>query len=89
MEWYDREEEFMHQSIPVAIEMPHPGDWQQGGQMPRSSPGGGGAWVQLELTDVLVVKMGRHSPLSARFSVQYHNLSQGKLKLYHNWLKIP
>ena len=32
------------------LEMPHPRDWQ-GGQMPRSSPGGGGA--QVELTDAL------------------------------------
>ena len=30
--------------------MPHPRDWQ-GGQMPRSSPGG--SWAQLELTDAL------------------------------------
>jgi len=33
------------------LQMPHPRDWQ-GGQMPRSSLGGGeGGWAQLELTD--------------------------------------
>ena len=34
------------------LQMPHPRDWQ-GGQMPRSSPGGG--WAQVELTDALYV----------------------------------
>ena len=35
------------------LQMPHPRDWQ-GGQMPRSSPGGGGGgWAQVELTDAL------------------------------------
>ena len=34
------------------LDMPHPRDWK-GGQMPRSSPGGGGGWAQLELTDAL------------------------------------
>ena len=42
------------------LQMPHPRDWN-GGQMPRSSlgvvwgfgRGGGGGWVQLELTDAL------------------------------------
>ena len=32
------------------LQMPHPRDWQ-GGEMPRSSPGGGGGWAQVELTD--------------------------------------
>ena len=32
------------------LQMSHPRDWQ-GGQMPCSSPGGGGCWAQLELTD--------------------------------------
>ena len=32
------------------LQMPHPRDWQ-GGQMPRSSPGG--ALAQLELIDAL------------------------------------
>ena len=35
------------------LQMPHPQDWQ-GGQMPRSSPGGGG-WAQVELTDALTI----------------------------------
>ena len=35
------------------LQMPHPRDWQ-GGQMPRSSPGGGGGWAQGELTDALI-----------------------------------
>ena len=41
----------MHQSIPPATRNfanARPRDWQ-GGQMPRSSPGGG--WAQVELTD--------------------------------------
>ena len=34
------------------LQMPHPRDWQ-GGQMPRSNPGGGGVgWAQVELTDI-------------------------------------
>ena len=36
------------------LQMPHPGDLE-GGQMPRSSPGGGGALAQLELTDALMI----------------------------------
>ena len=32
-----------------------PPDWQ-GGQMPRSSPRGGGGWAQVELTDALSLK---------------------------------
>ena len=31
------------------LQMPHPQDWQ-GGQMPRSSPGGGEGYAQAELT---------------------------------------
>ena len=38
--------------------MPHPWDWQ-GGQMPRSCPGGG--WAQLELTDALLQNNNRDS----------------------------
>ena len=34
------------------LQMRHPREWQ-GVQMPRSSPGGGGAWAQVELTDAL------------------------------------
>ena len=34
------------------LQMPLPRDWK-GGQMPRSSRGGGGGWAQLELTDTL------------------------------------
>jgi len=34
------------------LQMPHPRDWQ-GVQMPLSSPGGGEAWAQVELTDAL------------------------------------
>ena len=38
------------------LQMPQPQDWQDG-QMPRSSlageGGGGGCWVQVELTDAL------------------------------------
>ena len=35
------------------LQMPHPQDLK-GGQMPRSSPGGGGGgWAQLESTDAL------------------------------------
>ena len=37
------------------LQMPHPRDWQ-GGQMPRSCPGGGG-WAQVELTDALIWKL--------------------------------
>ena len=37
------------------LQMPHPRDWQ-GGQMPRSCPGGrGGGWAQVELTDALAL----------------------------------
>ena len=38
------------------LQMLHPRDWQ-GGQMPRSSPGGGGDWAQVELTDALTQKL--------------------------------
>ena len=39
------------------LQMPHPRDWQ-GGQMPRSCPGGwGGGWAQVELTDALIWKL--------------------------------
>ena len=34
------------------LQMPHSRD-RQGGQMPRSSPGGG-SWAQVELTDALI-----------------------------------
>ena len=43
------------------LQMPHPRDWQ-GGQMPRSSPGGGG-WAQVELDD-LDVPMKKNGDLS-------------------------
>ena len=35
------------------LQMSHLRDWQ-GGQMPRSCPGGGGGWAQVELTDALL-----------------------------------
>ena len=35
------------------LQIPHPRDWQ-GGQTPRSCPGGG--WAQVELTDALISK---------------------------------
>ena len=34
------------------LQMPHPRELQ-GVQMPCSSPGGGGVWAQVELTDAL------------------------------------
>ena len=47
------------------LQMPHPRDCQ-GGQMPRSSPGGGGL-AQVELTDALTIVLIWKTPSCLKF----------------------
>ena len=75
------------------LQMPHPRDWQ-GGQMPRSSPGGGG-WAQVQLIDALSEKYKTslemfktfYSSSDWRMICFYSNIGCSESKVIFKWLK--
>ena len=66
------------------LQMPHPRDWQ-GGQMPRSCPGGGGGgWVQVELTDALT--HNKREVLLNNFDVPWQGSLTERNKKLSTWV---